>query len=79
MARVRLLNWNNWFRVETVAFGLYTVDEVSTFPVYGNDGGLTTSDVMYLCGIHNYAVDDPMLGGYISNLGIPEGYSEFGS
>lgn len=76
---VDITNWDNWFRVETVAFGLYTVDEVSTFPVYGNDGGLTTSDVMYLAGIHNYAVDDPMMGGYISGLGIPEGYSEFGA
>lgn len=76
---IDITNWDNWFRVETVPFGLYTVDEVSTFPVYGASGGLTSSDVMYMAGIHNYAVDDPQLGGYVSNLAIPEGYAEFGS
>ncbi len=76
---IDITNWDNWFRVETVAFGLYTVDEISTFPVYGASGGLSTSDIMYLCGIHNYMVDDPQLGGYVSNLAIPEGYAEFGS
>lgn len=75
--RIDLLNLENFFRVETVPFGLYTVDDVSTFPIYGASGGLATSEVTYLASISQLCCDDPGLNAYISSLAIPTGYTEF--
>jgi len=77
--RVDLVNMENLFRVETVPFGLYTVDDVSTFPIYGASGGLATSEVTYLASISQLCCDDPGLNAYISSLAIPTGYNEFTS
>jgi hypothetical protein len=74
---IDLTNLKNWYRVETVAFGLYTVQDISTFPVYGASGGLSATDITYLCGISQFGVDDPGAGGYISSLTVPAQYSEF--
>ena len=69
---IDLCNWDNWWRGETVPFGLYTVDDVSTFPVYdittGTGGGLVAADISYMAQIAQWAVDDPGLGGVISGL-----------
>ena len=75
--RIDLVNMENFFRVETVPFGLYTVDDVSTFPIYGASGGLATSEVTYLASISQLCCDDPGLNAYISSLAIPTGYTEF--
>jgi hypothetical protein len=74
---IDLTNWDNWFRVETIPFGLYTVDDVSTFPIYGASGGLSATDVTYLASIMQYCVDDPGLGGIISGLAVPANYPDF--
>ena len=78
-SRIDLLNMENFFRVETVPFGLYTVDDVSTFPIYGASGGIASSEITYLASMSQLCCDDPGLNGYLSSLAIPTGYSEFGS
>jgi hypothetical protein len=77
---IDLTNWDNWWRGETIPFGLYTVDDVSTFPVYdvsGTGGGLAAADITYMAQIMQYSVDDPGLGGFISGLQVPTGYFGF--
>lgn len=78
-SRIDLLNLDTWFRVETVPLGMYSVDEVSTFPIYGASGGIAASEVSYLASMTQVCVDDPGLNAYISSLALPVGYSEFGT
>jgi len=78
-SRVDVINLENFFRVETVPFGLYTVDDISTFPIYGASGGLASSEVTYLAGLSQLCCDDPGLNGSIGSLAIPTGYKEFGT
>ncbi len=78
-SRVDLINLENFFRVETVPFGLYTVDDISTFPIYGASGGIASSEITYLASMSQLCCDDPGLNGYLYSLAIPGGYSEFGS
>jgi hypothetical protein len=68
---IDLVRWDNWWRGETVQFGLYTVDEIDTFPIYGQSGGIAAADVMYFCQLVQYGTDDPRMGGYISGLTTP--------
>jgi len=78
-SRVDVINLENFFRVETVPFGLYTVDDISTFPIYGASGGLASSEVTYLAGLSQLCCDDPGLNGALTSLSIPSGYKEFGT
>jgi hypothetical protein len=71
---IDLVRWDNWWRGETVQFGLYTVDEIDTFPIYGASGGIAAADIMYFCQLAQWGVDDPMMGGYISGLTVPQGF-----
>ena len=71
---IDLVRWDNWWRGETVEFGLYTVDEIDTFPIYGASGGLAAADVMYFVQLAQWGVDDPRMGGYVSGLTVPTGY-----
>lgn len=71
---IDLIRWDNWWRGETVEFGLYTVDEIDTFPIYGASGGIAAADVMYFCQLAQWGVDDPRMGGYIYGCTVPSGY-----
>lgn len=71
---IDLVRWDNWWRGETVEFGLYTVDEIDTFPIYGASGGIAAADIMYFCQLAQWGVDDPRMAGYISGLTVPTGY-----
>jgi hypothetical protein len=71
---IDLVRWDNWWRGETVQFGLYTVDEIDTFPIYGASGGIAAADVMYFCQLAQWGTDDPRQGGYVSGLTLPQGY-----
>jgi hypothetical protein len=71
---IDLVRWDNWWRGETVQFGLYTIDEIDTFPIYGASGGVAAADIMYFCQLAQWGVDDPRMGGYISGLSVPTGY-----
>lgn len=71
---IDLTNWKNWYRAETTPYGMYTLNELDTFPTYGGDGGLATSELLYLCQVFQWVVDDPGAGGYIESLSVPTGY-----
>lgn len=71
---IDLIRWDNWWRGETVQFGLYTIDEIDTFPIYGASGGIAAADISYFCQLAQFGTDDPMLGGYVSGLTVPQGY-----
>jgi hypothetical protein len=68
---IDLVRWDNWWRGETKEFGLYTVDEIDTFPIYGVSGGIAAADIMYFCQLAQWGTDDPQMGGYISGLASP--------
>lgn len=72
--RIDLLNWDNFYRAETMPFGLYTVDELSEFPIYGASGGPSTSTGMYYAQVFQWGVDDPALSGVVASLTVPSGY-----
>lgn len=63
-----LVDWKNWGRGETLPIGLYTVEDDSVFQVYGASGGLAAAELVYICQIAQYFVDDPGRAGYISSL-----------
>lgn len=73
-ARIDLIDWSNWYKGETLPVGLYTVDDNSTFAVYGASGGLAAAEITYLAGIMQVGLDDPQRGGYIDGLAVGASY-----
>lgn len=73
-ARIDLIDWSNWFKGETLPVGLYTVDDASTFQIYGASGGLAAAEIMYIANLAQYGVDDNQRGGYIDGLSFVAGY-----
>lgn len=73
-SRVDLIDWSNIFKGETLPVGLYDVDGLSTFPVYGASGGLAAAEILYLANIAQYSIDDPQRGVYIDGLSYATGY-----
>lgn len=72
--RLDLIDWKNWGSGETVPVGLYDVEDMTTFPIYGVSGGLAAATIFYLIHIVQYFVDDPQRAGYLSSLSKPSGY-----
>jgi hypothetical protein len=73
-SRIDLIRWDNWWRGETVEFGLYTVDEIDTFPIYGSSGGIAAADIMYFVQLAQWGTDDPRMGGYLYSCTLPAGF-----
>jgi hypothetical protein len=73
-SRIDLIDWKNWYRGETLPVGLYTVEDDSTFQIYGASGGLAAAEITYVAQIAQYGVNDPMRAAYISSLTVPTGY-----
>ena len=73
-SRIDLIRWDNWWRGETVEFGLYTVDEIDTFPIYGASGGIAAADIMYFVQLAQWGTDDPRQAGAITTCTVPAGF-----
>jgi len=73
-SRVDLIDWSNFFRAETLPVGLYTVDDASTFAVYGASGGLAAAEICYLATLFQLGADDTQRGAYIDGLSYASGY-----
>ncbi len=73
--RIELVDYNNWGRAETVDLKLYDVDDMTTFPIYGTDGGLAAAQIFYLFTAFQTFVDDPGRAGYIASLTKQTGYN----
>lgn len=73
-SRIDLIDWKNWYKGETLPVGLYTIEDDSTFQVYGASGGLAAAELTYIAMIAQFGVSDPGRAGYISSLTVPSGY-----
>ena len=72
--RCDFLSMKYWFRVETKPAGLYDVDGVTVFPLYGSDYGVApTSAFYFVCGLQ-LANNKPRSGAYIDTLSMPSGF-----
>ena len=72
--RVDFLSLKYWFRIETKPAGLYDVDGVTVFPLYGSDGGVAPTSVFYFVTGLQMCNDKPRGGAYIDTLALPNGF-----
>lgn len=76
-ARPGYIDWlalANWFQVQSKALSMYDVKGQTVFPTYGASGGLSTSMLMYLVIMLQFASTQPRLNAYLSGVTIPAGY-----
>jgi hypothetical protein len=73
-ARLDLICAKYWFRVESKPASLFDVDGITVFPLYGNDGGVATSQAFYfVCGMQ-MATSRARSGAYTDTLAVPTGF-----
>lgn len=76
-ARPGYIDWlalAHWFMVQSKALSLYDVKGQVVFPTYGASGGVSTSMLMYLVILLQFASVQPRLNAYLSGVTIPKYY-----
>lgn len=66
-----LLDLSTWFIIQTRANDLYEVGGQTIFPAYGNDGGIATSMLFYLCVVAQIGNGQPRKQARLSNIAVP--------
>lgn len=72
--RIDGLSLSHWGRAQIQPLDYYEVNGQTLFPIYGNDGGISTSVILYLWVGFNIFVDNPRAGVYSTSNAIPAGY-----
>lgn len=72
--RIDGLSLSHWGRAQIQSLDYYEVNGQTLFPIYGNDGGISTSVILYLWVGFNIFVDNPRSGVYSTSNAIPAGY-----
>lgn len=72
--RIDLLNMKHWFRQEVTPIDFYEAGGQTIFPIYGSDGSPAPTLWTALIWGGNIGCDNPLSGGYIGNLAIPQNY-----
>jgi hypothetical protein len=72
--RIDGLSLSHWGRAQIQPLDYYEVNGQTLFPIYGNDGGISTSVILYLWVGFNIFVDNPRAGVYSTNNAVPAGY-----
>ncbi len=66
-----LLDLSSWFLIQVRANDLYEVGGQTIFPAYGNDGGIASSLMFYLCVVVQAGCGQPRKQARLSNIAIP--------
>ncbi len=66
-----LLDLSTWFLIQVRANDLYEVGGQTIFPAYGNDGGIASSMMFYLCVVVQTGCGQPRKQARLSNIAIP--------
>jgi hypothetical protein len=72
--RLDLICFKYWFRIETKPASLFDVDGITSFPLYGSDGGVAPTTAFYFVTGLQMATSKPRGGGYIDTLSKPAGF-----
>lgn len=76
-ARPGRIDWialEHWFQIQSKALSLYDVKGQVVFPTYGLDGSISTSMLMYLVIMLQYASVQPQLNAFLTGVTIPKNY-----
>jgi hypothetical protein len=66
-----LLDLSTWFLIQVRANDLYEVGGQTIFPAYGNDGGIASAMMFYLCVVVQTGCGQPRKQARLSNIAIP--------
>ena len=73
--RVDAINFKYWFKTEVKPPSLFDVGGMTTFPLYGSDGGVAPTTAFYFVFGGQIANSKPRAGAYIDTLALPLGWS----
>ena len=73
--RIDCINFKYWFKTEVKPPSLFDVGGMTTFPLYGSDGGVAPTTAFYFVFGGQIANSKPRAGAYIDSLALPEGWS----
>jgi hypothetical protein len=73
--RIDCINFKYWFKTEVKPPSLFDVGGMTTFPLYGSDGGVAPTTAFYFVFGGQIANSKPRAGAYIDSLALPEGWT----
>gem|GEM_PF-372484 len=73
--RIDCINFKYWFKTEVKPPSLFDVGGMTTFPLYGTDGGVAPTTAFYFVFGGQIANCKPRAGAYIDSLALPEGWT----
>jgi hypothetical protein len=73
--RIDAINFKYWFKTEVKPPSLFDVGGMTTFPLYGADGGVAPTTAFYFVFGGQIANCKPRAGAYIDSLALPLGWS----
>lgn len=73
--RIDCINFKYWFKTEVKPPSLFDVGGMTTFPLYGSDGGVAPTTAFYFVFGGQIANSKPRAGAYIDSLALPAGWS----
>ena len=73
--RIDAINFKYWFKTEVKPPSLFDVGGMTTFPLYGADGGVAPTTAFYFVFGGQIANSKPRAGAYIDTLALPAGWS----
>jgi hypothetical protein len=72
--RIDILNLKHWFELSTKSLDMHDVGGQTLFPIYGDSGGIATSQIFYLEEMYQYGLGQPRREAYIPNISPVKGY-----
>lgn len=73
--RLDMINFKYWFKTEVKPPSLFDVGGMTTFPLYGSDGGVAPTTAFYFVFGGQIANSKPRAGAYIDSLALPVGWA----
>lgn len=73
--RLDMINFKYWFKTEVKPPSLFDVGGMTTFPLYGTDGGVAPTTAFYFVFGGQIANSKPRAGAYIDSLALPVGWA----
>lgn len=72
--RIDCINFKYWFKTEVKPPSLFDIGGMTTFPLYGSDGGVAPTTAFYFVAGLQIANSKPRAGAYSDNLALPYGF-----
>ena len=73
--RIDAINFRYWFKTEVKPPSLFDIGGMTTFPLYGSDGGVAPTTAFYFVFGGQVFNSKPRAGGYIDDLALPQGWT----